>query len=707
MTALDTQLQEAFEKHQAGAFGDAERGYRQVLAGDPNHAFALNLLGVLCSQTDRPEEAIEHLAAAVNAQPQNAATHYNLGNALRGAGRLDDAVAAYCAALEVRSDHASAHFNLGATLQELGRPDEALAAFRAATEADPEHVRAHHHLALLLLTQGSFDAAEQAWTRALEQEPDSPEYQLNRGIALQGAGRLDDAIEQYRSVTRLAPRLAAGWCNLGAALVDTGRFAEAEIALEHATELDPALFLAHLSLARARRATGDLERAISSCRTALRLNGNHAVAHRIAAEVHTAAGDFEAAETHLRRAIALDADGAAILNGQLGDLLRFQDRLDEADEAYGNALIADASALGAVAGRIHLRLRAGDVAAALDLADNALFAHADHLAIVIAAAAAFTAGHRATDAVALLERVLGADDLPPDIRRLLTFRLAAAYDAAGDADRAWDLAETANRLRPAPVDAATVTHRIDGLVSRFTADTVAALPHGDASSVRPIFVLGPPLSGHDDLGRALARHAGATGLRELAFSARLLERLERPAASDAAAAIATITEDARRRLADWAAGELMRFAGERPVVVDTSPPDASCLVLLSMLFPGACFVRCRRDAVETCLAQWFTEFGPDAAMPADLRTFGVVHARHEAVLDHWQAVLDAPFVTVDAERLERDAPSALTEAVAACELGPVAPDAPPSPAMPPVTTDRPARYDRRLEPLRDALDSSQ
>ncbi|MCP3903819.1 MAG: tetratricopeptide repeat protein [Planctomycetes bacterium] len=707
MTALDTRLQDTFERHQAGALDEAERGYRAVIHDDPANPIARNLLGVLCSQTDRPDEAIEHLAAAVEAQPGNASTHYNLGNALRSAGRLDDAVAAYVAALKVRSDHASANFNLGATLLELGRTDEAVPAFRATTEADPDHVRGHHYLALLLLGRGEFADAERHWAQALQHEPDSAEYQLNRGIALQGCGRLEEAITQYRSVTRLEPRLPAGWCNLGAALVDSSRYAEAEIALEHATELDPSLLVAHLSLARARRATGELDRAASACRAALQLEADHPVAHRLAAEVHTAAGDFEIAETHLRRAISLDADGAAVLNGQLGDLLRFQDRLADADAAYGAALTADVSSLGAIAGRIHLRLRAGDTDAAARLADEMLAAHDDHLPTVIAAAAAFVASGRANDAVTHLERSLEADGLPPHAQRLLTFRLAESLDAAGEAERAWETAQRANAMRPAPVDPAIVATHVDAYTSQFPASPADTTRDGDPSSVRPIFVVGTPLSGHDEVGRLIARREGVTGLRELAFVSRLLDRLGGTGAvADPASAVATLDPDARRRLADWAAGELVRLAGDRPVIVDTTPPDQCCLTLLVQLFPSACFVRCRRDPIETCLAQWFTDFGPDIALAGNPETLGVVHSLHEKLLDHWQATLEAPFTTVDTGRLPADASAQLDETVTACDLGAEAPDAPPPVPIRMAPTDRGARYERWIGPLREALGSS-
>jgi Flp pilus assembly protein TadD len=54
-----TELIEQGRQHQvAGRFAQAEEIYRKVLGADPKQSYAVYLLGVLCYQTGRAEEAI-------------------------------------------------------------------------------------------------------------------------------------------------------------------------------------------------------------------------------------------------------------------------------------------------------------------------------------------------------------------------------------------------------------------------------------------------------------------------------------------------------------------------------------------------------------------------------------------------------------------------------------------------------------------------
>ena len=51
-------LQQAVADHQAGRLEAAETGYRKILAAEPRHVDALQLLGVLVQQAGRAAEAV-------------------------------------------------------------------------------------------------------------------------------------------------------------------------------------------------------------------------------------------------------------------------------------------------------------------------------------------------------------------------------------------------------------------------------------------------------------------------------------------------------------------------------------------------------------------------------------------------------------------------------------------------------------------------
>ena len=91
--SLPEALAIAIQHHQGGQLQTAEQIYRQVLAVEPNQADAWHLLGVLGAQTGNDQHAVECISRAVALKPDFAEAHNNLGNVLRGQGKLDEAAA--------------------------------------------------------------------------------------------------------------------------------------------------------------------------------------------------------------------------------------------------------------------------------------------------------------------------------------------------------------------------------------------------------------------------------------------------------------------------------------------------------------------------------------------------------------------------------------------------------------------------------------
>jgi SAM-dependent methyltransferase len=70
---------------------NAERLCHQVIAVEPAHVHALNLLGLIFQSAGRNRAAVKTFTKAVNSDPFNAACHFNLANSYQALARLDDA----------------------------------------------------------------------------------------------------------------------------------------------------------------------------------------------------------------------------------------------------------------------------------------------------------------------------------------------------------------------------------------------------------------------------------------------------------------------------------------------------------------------------------------------------------------------------------------------------------------------------------------
>lgn len=85
----------------SGAPGRAAHTYRRIIHLDPDHARALNRLGVLLRGQGRLSEAAEYSVRALEADPSLGEAAFNLGSALRDLGRRASAVQAFCLALKL------------------------------------------------------------------------------------------------------------------------------------------------------------------------------------------------------------------------------------------------------------------------------------------------------------------------------------------------------------------------------------------------------------------------------------------------------------------------------------------------------------------------------------------------------------------------------------------------------------------------------
>ncbi len=118
---------------------DAERDLRQIIAGDPNHADALNALGyTLADRTDRLAEAQGYVERAYRLKPNEPAIIDSMGWVNHLLGDNAKALEYLSQANDAMKDgEIAAH--LGAVLWALGREDEARAVWTNALRDHPGH----------------------------------------------------------------------------------------------------------------------------------------------------------------------------------------------------------------------------------------------------------------------------------------------------------------------------------------------------------------------------------------------------------------------------------------------------------------------------------------------------------------------------------------------------------------------------------------
>ena len=278
-TEIDLLLQTAVAHHNAGRLAEAEQLYRRILARQPRHADALNLLGVIAGETGHADIAINLINQAIAVQPDTPLFLQNLAESLRRLGRFEEAAASMRRLVELSPDSPATLHQMADFLRNIERYDEARATYDRVLQLTPDSADAHNNRGGCLLKLYRYEEASQSIRRAIELNPRSAEAYNNLGGCLQKINMPADAIDACRKAISLKPDYADAFSNLGGALCATGDLPGAIAANQRSLELNPNSHQAHHNFASALLATNEVASAISGFRKALQIRPDDAETH--------------------------------------------------------------------------------------------------------------------------------------------------------------------------------------------------------------------------------------------------------------------------------------------------------------------------------------------------------------------------------------------------------------------------------------------
>ncbi|MGB9431303.1 MAG: tetratricopeptide repeat protein, partial [Candidatus Acidiferrum sp.] len=203
------------------------------------------------------DEAIAAYRKALNLEPNDALTHYDLALALTYKGETKQAVEEFEAAVRLKPTWGEAHYGLGAALYELHDQAGALKELRKSVECEPSNADAHRFLAHVYSDQNDFPSAERELDRAVALKP-SAEMHFELGQVEGQLGKLDAAAVQFRAALRLDPKLPHAYVMLGITLRRQGDHKGALANFRKAVELDPTDPNAQYDLGMELNAGGDI-----------------------------------------------------------------------------------------------------------------------------------------------------------------------------------------------------------------------------------------------------------------------------------------------------------------------------------------------------------------------------------------------------------------------------------------------------------------
>jgi Flp pilus assembly protein TadD len=581
-------IDQAVQHQNAGELRKAEVICQQILQADPNQPVALHLLGVIASQAGKNDIAVEFITKSLAIKPDFAAAHHNLGIVFATLGRFEEAESAQRKAVALKPGFAEAWLHMSRALRAQARMPEAEEACRRVVALRPNHADAHNSLGIILRANGRMDEAAESFHRAVSSQPNHVAARSNLGASLIEKGQDKEALSHLLRAAELSPGDAEIYNNVGSAYEAGGNHKEAEVFFRRAIEISPGYAQAHANLALALRSQGRLEESEIFCRQAAQSGSDDPSAHLNLGKILVERGNLEEAVSCFRSVLALQPDNVDAL---------YELAISQRDVLNDDDLT-----------RMEDLLRTGTWTR-----DQQVKAH-----------------------FALAWMYEGRGDT----------NSAFSYISNGNALRRKALAEAGEGFDPTPfADFAT---RIAATFSAMFLDKHRGT--GNQSDL-PVFIVGMPRSGTTLIEQIVASHPQVHGAGELNDIGSLAVNLPGRLRADDAfpECLREMDSESIQIIARDYLAHLHRLGGTASRVTDKMPFNFRYLGFISLLFPKARVIHCRRDAMDTGFSCFQQNFTTAHSWSTDLGEIGLVHRSYETLMAHWRAVLPIPMLEVDYE----------------------------------------------------------
>ena len=301
--------------------------------------------------------------------------------------------------------------------------------------------------------------------------------------------------------------------------------------------------------------------------------------------------------------------------------------------------------------------------------------------------------------------------LPPATRIGLIHAAARICEDLGRYDEAIEHVQAAKKLIRAAGDPNALSTSVTRMIAAVDAELLAAKRGHGSDSPRPVFVVGLPRAGTSHVARLLRAHPQVAVAGELPrvplLPAALADMmmLNQPYPMG----LRELTPEATRRLTARYLEQLDNTSADAARVVDSMPTNFEHLGLLSLLFPNAKVVHCRRDPLDVGLSCYMHNF-PEAGLPMhEFAQIAHVVREHDRLMAHWRG-LQLPIHEVAYEDLAAAPDQVLRRLLDLIGLPwderCAAATAEGSPFRAALGRDAPGRwrhYEKHLAPLREAL----
>lgn len=499
---------------------------------------------------------------------------------------------------------------------------------------------------------GDLEAAVHCLQESVRLQPNSPQVHSMLGLGLSKLGRFSEAEACLNTALQFNPANVQVILELAIAEFSQQKLSEAEAHFKQVIAHEPASLKALMGLGRIYQLWNKPEIAINYFKNVLEINPDVADAHSYLGNIYLGQGQIDLAEEFYKKALTVDPMNVQV-HMEMGQLYMTTNKIDKARESFQKALSIQPDNLDAIACEAQLHEQLGDIQAAHDLVIAYIDKGIRHVGIGILFSKICRHSDSCIAAANYLEDLLENSEKTTGKNSKIYFALGKLYDHLGEYDKAFLCYQKANDQKQDTFNSIEHAGCISTLVKSCDWNFFMQAPRSTQKTERPVFIVGMPRSGTTLTEQILSSHPDVYGAGEIITFPNIIMSL--PGYLGAGTAypenLSSLTVEILDALATTYLNEINQLNDTVSRVVDKTLANFLYLGLISLMFPNAKIIHCKRDPRDTCLSIYFQNFDESHNYATRLENLGFYYKEYERVMQNWKSMIKTPIYEVQYEEL--------------------------------------------------------
>ena len=502
---------------------------------------------------------------------------------------------------------------------------------------------------------GVFEEAVQCLQESIKLQKNIPQTHFGLGMALSKLGRFSEAEMSFKKLLQLDSTNLQAVIELAIVELSLNKLAEAEVNFNKIIAKDPKSLKALMGLARVYQSWNKSDFAINYYKRALAVNPKIASAHQQLGSLYMNQGQTDIAETSYKKALTIEPDNISI-HLELGQLYLRTNKIDNARSAFNKAISKQPKNLDAITAVAQLAEQSGDRQAAFDLIISHIKSGIKHVDMGILFSRLCKYYERCDDAAAYLEQLLASSGSNIIRKCKLNFALGKLYDSLGRYDEAFSCFKKGNELKGNTFNQIEHSFCIDTLIKTCDWNFFLKAPCSTQNTERPVFIVGMPRSGTTLTEQILCSHPDVFGAGEILAFPNIILNLPKYLGEGSAYPdnLKNLTTDILNNFSNIYLDEINKLDDKAPRALDKTLANFLYLGLISLIFPNAKIIYCKRDPRDTCLSIFFQNFDDSHNYSTTLENLGFYYEEYDRLMKHWKSILKIPILEVQYEDVVKD-----------------------------------------------------